>query len=129
MTRATRERLTDIRDAARDLLDFVGTMESEAFHLLRATDRMAHRAIKNPLAEIGEAIKALPPEIPRRYPDVDWRGFSGLRDVVAHGYFGLEQARLWPVVRDEVPLLLAPVERELARLKAGDEQAGFRRET
>ena len=81
------------------------------------------------MAEIGEAIEALPPEIPRRHPDVDWRGFAGLRDVVAHGYFGLEQARLWPVVRDEVPLLLAAVERVLARLKAGGEQAGFRRET
>ena len=120
MTRATRDRLADIRDAARDLLDFVGTMESETFHLLRATDRMAHRAMKNALPEIGEAIKALPPDIPRRHPSVDWRGFSGLRDVVAHGYFGLEQARLWPVVRDEVPQLLAAVEWELGHARANE---------
>lgn len=84
MTRSTRERLKDIRDAARDLLDFVGTMESETFHALHATDRMAHRAMKNALVEIGEAIKALPPEIAARHPDVDWRGVAGLRDVATH---------------------------------------------
>ena len=88
MTRTPRERLTDIRDAARDLLEFVGTMESEAFHVLPGTDRMAHRAMKNGLVEIGEAIEALPPEVTRRHPDIDWRGFAGLRDVVSHGYSG-----------------------------------------
>jgi uncharacterized protein with HEPN domain len=113
LTRTPRERLTDIRDAARDLLEFVGTMESEAFHALPATDRMAHRAMKNALVEIGEAIKALPPEVTRRHLDIDWRGFAGLRGVVSHGYFGLDQERLWPVVRDEVPGLLAAVEQEL----------------
>jgi uncharacterized protein with HEPN domain len=115
LTRTRHERLTDIRDAARDLLDFVGTMESDAFHALPATDRMAHRATKNALVEIGEAIKALPPDIAQRHPTVDWRGFSGLRDVVTHGYFGLDQERLWPVVRDEVPHLLAAIEQELER--------------
>jgi uncharacterized protein with HEPN domain len=79
LIRTTQERLTDIHDAARDLLDFVGTMQSDAFHALPATDRMAHRAMKNALVEIGEAIKALPPEIALRYPLVDWRGFAGLR--------------------------------------------------
>ena len=113
MSRTPRDRLIDIRDAARDLLDFVGTMESEAFHALPATDRMAHRAVKNALVEIGEAIKALPPEIAHRHPGVDWRGFSGLRDVVSHGYFGLDQERLWPIIRDEVPTLLAAVQEEL----------------
>jgi uncharacterized protein with HEPN domain len=115
LIRTTRERLTDIRDAARDLLDFVGTMESDAFHALPGTDRMAHRAIKNALVEIGEAIKTLPTEITLRHPTVDWRGFAGLRDVVAHGYFGLDQERLWQIIRDEIPNLLAAVEQEFGR--------------
>jgi hypothetical protein len=31
------------------------------------------------LVEIGEAIKALPRDVTLRHPDVDWRGFAGLR--------------------------------------------------
>ncbi len=84
-----------------------------AFHALPNADRIAFRALKNALSELGEAVKALPREVTERHPNVDWRGFAGLRDVVAHAYFGLRQELLWPIVREEVPRLLASVEAEL----------------
>ena len=113
MTRTTFERLTDIREAARDVIDIAGAMEDGAFHALPHADRIAYRALKNALSELGEAVKALPPDVTARHPQVDWRGFAGLRDVGSHGNFGLRQELLWPVVRDEVPQLLAAVEEEL----------------
>lgn len=113
MTRTLAERLTDIREAARDLIDIVGAMDDAAFHALPNADRIAYRALKNALSELGETVKALPREVTDRHPAVDWRGFAGLRDIVAHGYFGLRQDLLWPIVRDEVPRLLASVETEL----------------
>ena len=58
-------------------------------------------------------MKALPHEGTERHPYVDWRGLAGLCDIVAHGYFGLRQELLWPIVREEVPRLLASVEAEL----------------
>ena len=57
----------------------------------------------------------MPREVTDRHASVDWRGFAGLRDIVSHGCFGLRQDLLWPIVRDEVPGLLAAVEAELAR--------------
>jgi uncharacterized protein with HEPN domain len=92
-------------------------MDDGAFHVLLNADRIAYRALKNALSELGEAVNALPREVIDRYPDVDWRGFAGLRDVVAHSYFGLRQELLWPIVRDEVPRLLASVEAELRRVE------------
>ena len=65
------------------------------------------------LAEIGEAVKLLPPELLGRHPGVDWRGWAGLRDLVSHQYFSLELPRLRPAVVDELPALLAAVEGEL----------------
>ena len=115
MTRTAAERLLDIREAARDVVDIAGAMEDGAFHALPNADRIAYRALKNALSELGEAVKALPREMTDRHPTVDWRGFAGLRDIVSHGYFGLRQDLLWPIVRDEVPGLLAAVEAELAR--------------
>lgn len=117
MTRSLAERLGDIGEAARDVVDIVGAMESDAFVALPHADRIAYRALKNALSELGEAVKALPREVIERHADVDWRGFAGLRDVVAHGYFGLRQDLLWPVVRDEVPRLLDAVEVELKGAK------------
>jgi len=114
LTRTVAERLSDIREAARDVIDIAGAMEDGAFRALPHADRIAYRALKNALTELGEAVKALPPEVTARHPHVEWRGFAGLRDVVSQGYFGLRQDLLWPIVRDEVPQLLGAVEAEMS---------------
>jgi uncharacterized protein with HEPN domain len=82
---------------------------------LPEADRRTYRALKNALTEIGEAVKGLPPDLFVRYPSIDWRGWAGLRDVVAHQYFGLELPRLQPALVEELPVLLAAVVAELAR--------------
>jgi len=38
-------------------------------------------------------------------PEVDWRKPAGLRDVIAHAYFGIDDAILWDVVQNKVPEL------------------------
>lgn len=112
--RGTRERLQDIRAAAEDALAFADGLDAAAFAALPVADRRTFRALKNTLAEIGEAVKLLPPELLARHPGVDWRGWAGLRDVVSHQYFSLELPRLRPAVLDELPTLLAAVTAELA---------------
>lgn len=42
-------------------------------------------------------------------------GFAGLRDLVAHQYFGIDTSQLLPIIRDELPGLLAAVESEVHR--------------
>jgi uncharacterized protein with HEPN domain len=113
--RGARDRLEDIRAAAANALAFAAGLDEAAFAALPASDRRTWRALKNALAEIGEAVKDLPPGVAARHPGIDWRGFAGLRDVVAHRYFVLELPRLWPVVAEEIPALLTAVEAELAR--------------
>ena len=58
--RSSAERLLDIREAATDLRDIVADMDTDAFHALPHADRLAYRAVKNALAELGEAVKAPP---------------------------------------------------------------------
>jgi uncharacterized protein with HEPN domain len=108
-------RLLDIRRAARDVADIAGAIDDGAFHKLPNAGRIAYRARKNGLSQLGEAVKALLREVTNRHPAIDGRGFAGLRVIVPHGYFGLRQDLLWPIVRNEVPGLLAAVETELAR--------------
>jgi uncharacterized protein with HEPN domain len=113
--RSTAERLLDIREAATDLRDIVADMDTDAFHALPHADRMAYRAVKNALTELGEAVKALPEDVRKRHPEVDWKGLAGLRDLLAHQYFGIDTSRLLPIIRDELPGLLAAVESEVQR--------------
>lgn len=112
--RGTRERLEDIGAAAQDALEFCGGLDESAFIALPTDDRRTYRALKNVLSEIGEAVKLLPPGLLVRHPDVDWRGWAGLRDVVSHQYFSLELPRLRPTIIIELPMLLEAVIKELS---------------
>jgi uncharacterized protein with HEPN domain len=69
LTRSLAERLVDILEAARDLIAIAGAMDDGAFHALPNADRIAYRALKNALSELGEAVKALPREVTERHPD------------------------------------------------------------
>ena len=116
MTRRTaRERLEDIRAAAQDALDFCGGLDEAAFAALPVADRRTYRALKNVFAEIGEAVKQLPPELLAEYPGMDWRGWAGLRNVASHQYFSLEMALMRPTVTGELPALLKAVMDELSK--------------
>ena len=120
MRRGASERLEDIRLAAEDAVTFCAGLDEAAFAELPTSDRRTFRALKNVLSEIGEAVKLLPPELLARHPEVDWRGWAGLRDVVSHQYFSLELSRLRPTILEELPLLLDAVTCELAAQHPGN---------
>jgi uncharacterized protein with HEPN domain len=111
--RGTRQWLEDIQTAARDAIDFCAGLDEAAFAVLSSADRRTYRALKNALAEIGEAVKLLPPDILAKHSEVDWRGWAGLRDMVAHQYFSIELPRLRPAIVVELPMLLKAVEHAL----------------
>ena len=116
--RGVQDRLHDICAAAQEAADFAAGLDAVGFAELPNTDRRTYRALKNALAEIGEAVKLLPPELLARHPGVDRRGWAGLRDVVSR-QFSLELSRLRPTVFDELPVLLAAIRMELGRPEAG----------
>jgi uncharacterized protein with HEPN domain len=111
--------LEKIAEAASDVQTLLEGMTQERFEQLPQRDRIAYRAIKNAIVEVGEAIKALPQELRDRRTEVDWRGLVRLRDVVVHRYPKLDQVLLWPVLANEFPDLLRVAHEELERWAAG----------
>lgn len=55
----------------------------------------------------GEAAKNIPDTIRNQMPEIPWRELIGMRNRLAHGYFGINNAILWQVVSIETPKLLA----------------------
>ncbi|WP_243373641.1 HepT-like ribonuclease domain-containing protein [Geotalea sp. SG265] len=72
------------------------------------------------LIAIGESLKNLDKitngELLKKYPDVDWKGAKGARDIISHHYFDLNAEAVFAICRKDVPALLATVERMLADL-------------
>jgi uncharacterized protein with HEPN domain len=61
----------------------------------------------------GEALKRLeklkPGLLAASFPDVDWKGAMGFRDVIAHQYFDLDAEQVLLICKEAVPGVLNAV--------------------
>lgn len=60
---------------------------------------------------IGEAVKKLPDDVKRKYPEVEWKKIAGLRDILSHQYFGVNLRIIWDVVINKNPHLKVSVKK------------------
>ena len=68
-------------------------------------DRVAQQAVAYNLAVLGEAAKALSPQVRDRYPEIPWRDVIAQRNVVVHEYHSLDVGSLWTTAREDIPRL------------------------
>lgn len=73
------------------------------------------------LIAIGESIKGIDKitnkELLPQYPEVDWKGAMGIRDIIAHHYFELDAEVVFDVVKNEFPNLLQTIRRMMNDLR------------
>jgi hypothetical protein len=58
--------------------------------------------------------KAVPDEFRAAHPEIPWRSMSGLRDVLAHGYFGIDDEIIWDVAKNKLRELIERLENLLS---------------
>lgn len=66
-------------------------------------DQKTMDAVMLNLEIIGEASKKLPENIKENYPNVQWRKLAGLRDILIHHYFGIDEDIIWDVLANKIP--------------------------
>jgi len=59
---------------------------------------------------IGEAAKRLGPATTSRHPAIPWRRIAGFRDVLIHGYMGVDPQEVWNVIESNLPGLRRGIE-------------------
>lgn len=94
--------LQDMRDGAGKIRRYTANMSFQEF----LADEKTFDAVLRNLEIVGEAAKHVPEEVRMRYPGVAWRKIAGLRDIVAHRYFGVDQDVIWDIVQTKIGELL-----------------------
>ena len=69
------------------------------------------RAVAFELTTIGEAAKNIPMEIQERYPDIPWGKMQGIRNVLVHEYFRIDEEILWKTTTEDIPALIEALEK------------------
>lgn len=75
---------------------------------LKKEDLIVDGVVRN-LEIIGEAAKNTPQDIKKKHPDIEWKKIAGLRDILAHEYFGIDLQILWDIVKNKLPELKTKV--------------------
>ena len=65
------------------------------------------------LLAIGESIKGIDKMTQKQllpnYPEVDWKGAMGIRDIIAHHYFDIDESIVFDVVKNKLPGMLETI--------------------
>ena len=54
---------------------------------------------------MAESSQCLSAEIKGTEPQIPWRELAGFRNVIVHGYLGVDLAAVWLVVEQDLPAL------------------------
>jgi uncharacterized protein with HEPN domain len=102
------------RDRQR-LEDIVVAIDAIRSHRERGDlhDGLVFDAVRVRLIEVGEAVKALSPELLAHEPTLPWAQIAGMRDRLAHRYFDASHAIVAATVDEDLPELEAAVRRLL----------------
>jgi uncharacterized protein with HEPN domain len=98
--RSDRERLLDMLEAIEAVNKYAAKGRA-AFD----SDELIQTWIIHHLMLFGEAAAGLSDAFCDKHPDVPWSKIVGMRNVLIHGYFTIDNDVVWSVVQDDLPML------------------------
>jgi uncharacterized protein with HEPN domain len=107
-------RVEDILQALDKIAHYTAGLDRAAF----CADEKTIDAVLRNLEIIGEAAANISVEIQSRHADLPWHRMRGLRNLIAHEYFGVDLNIIWQTVQEDLP----PLRPRLQALLTEDDQ-------
>lgn len=103
-----------------DMIEFCGQIESyvAGFDYQEFIDSgLNYDATVRKVELLGEAARNIPEDVRKLAPDIEWPKIVGIRNILAHGYFAVDNEILWDIVQNRIGPLQASLRRLEGKLK------------
>jgi uncharacterized protein with HEPN domain len=115
-----RELLKQILNATNVVLTRFEVVEKSDFFLDTPEGMEKLDSICMQLIAIGESLKNIDKitnkKLLKNYPEVDWKGAKGIRDIISHHYFDLDAEEIYYVCDQKLPTLQVTISKILQDL-------------
>jgi uncharacterized protein with HEPN domain len=99
MQRDYRAYIDDILESIRKIETYTKGITYNEF----VTNELVQDGVIRNLEIIGEAVKNVPEEARGKISEIEWKKIAGMRDVLIHGYFGVDLEIVWDVIKNKIP--------------------------
>ncbi|MBD0332746.1 MAG: DUF86 domain-containing protein [Chitinophagaceae bacterium] len=100
-------RLKHIMDAIDEIEELTQGLDEGSF----MNDKRTKFSSAFQLQIIGEAANNISKTVKKKYRQIQWQQIVGLRNIIAHQYFGIDYTRIWEVISKDLPVLKREVEK------------------
>jgi uncharacterized protein with HEPN domain len=99
--RSSKLLVEDMIESVEKILQYTHNLSFEEF----LKQSMAREAVYRNLEVLGEAADKIPQRIAELHSGIPWQKMIGLRNILIHGYFGIDDHIVWNVVVNILPQL------------------------
>jgi uncharacterized protein with HEPN domain len=107
VSREWRLYVADMRECCARVAEYTDGLSREEFE----KTRLVYDATLRNLELIGEAARHVPDDVRATAPDVPWRRVVAVRNILIHGYLGIDNDVIWDIVQNEIGKLLRALEK------------------
>ena len=94
--------LLDMLESAKNVLDYSLGKSWDDF----CKDIQCQDAVICRIEIIGEAARRISPEKRKKYPEIEWREMTSMRNLVIHEYDVVDIKVVWDTIQNKIPLLI-----------------------
>jgi uncharacterized protein with HEPN domain len=106
-------RIAEILAAIERIEQYTAGMD---FNQFKEDQKTIDAVIRN-LEIIGEAVNFVPVSIQDTLPEIPWSKMRGIRNVVAHQYFGVSLPIIWNTIQTNLKPLVNPLRTAINEIK------------
>jgi len=72
-------------------------------------DQKSFDAICMNFIVIGEMADRISDQFKTNHNTIDWKNIKGLRNIIAHDYFGVDAEEIWGIIKTNIPPLIKSI--------------------